>query len=325
MMQSSADNLIKEGTMYKLTEKQIENTVNAGAKLLCDYCIKDNKHTVVTGVSGGLDSALKLGFAERAVILAAKENFDLTSVGLIMPCQSKPESEVLGSKVIKKFGAEEVYLDLTYLFEIAYQNTVASVNMQVKDILRKTNNQHALKNWEWAKKISQGNIKARLRMTFGTYLVAGMTEGIVLSTDNLSEFWMAFWTIGGDVGDFGIIQQMLKGLELYDIARYIGVPQETIDAMPDDGLGIAGGDEDQLGVNYIGVDEIMIYAIQNGFDPDGEIDQVDKVIPKINLYYREDTIRRILTRCIRGSYKRKGTIVLTREELGLPSIMDIKL
>jgi NH3-dependent NAD+ synthetase len=72
-----------------------------------------------------------------------------------------------------------------------------------------------------------------MRMAFGTYHIARMMKGMVLSTDNLSEYWMAFWTLHGDVGDFGMIQMMLKGLELYDLARYLGVPSEIIAARPE--------------------------------------------------------------------------------------------
>ena len=93
-------------------------------------------------------------------------------------------------------------------------------------------------------KIRMGNIKARLRMIY-LYNLASKSNGLVLSTDNFTEYMLGFWTLHGDVGDFGIIQKVLKGLELYDIARYLDVPQEIIDAKPDDGLGIAGGDEDR--------------------------------------------------------------------------------
>lgn len=123
--------------MYKLTEEEIENIVNKGAESLCDYCIESGIHHVITGSSGGLDSAVKLGFAQRAAQLAEKKDFNLTSVGLIMPCHSKPEAERLGRKAIRKFNAEEIYLDFTDLFEFAYQNVVSD-NIQIKRILERT-------------------------------------------------------------------------------------------------------------------------------------------------------------------------------------------
>lgn len=309
--------------MYRLTREEIKNVVNKGAGSLCNYCIKYGIHHVITGSSGGLDSTVKLGFAQKAKQFAAEKNFNLTSVGLIMPCQSKPEAERLGRKAIRKFNAEEIYQDFTELFEFAYQNVVSD-NIQIKRILERTGGQQALKNWNWAKKIAQGNIKARLRMTFGTYHVARMMEGIVLSTDNLSEFWMAFWTLHGDVGDFGIIQNILKGLELYGIARFLDVPQEIIDAKPDDGLGVSGGDENQLGANYPTIDQVMIKLIQAGFDPDGSVNQLEN-IPNIDIDCAPEAIYKLAKRCLLGAFKRKGSIVLSRQDLGLTPINELRL
>lgn len=307
---------------YKLTEGQIKTAVENGARALCDYCREHDIHYVVTGSSGGLDSAVTLGFAQKACQLAEAEGFKLTSVGLIMPCQSKPEAEILGREAIRKFGAEEIRLDLAPVFEYAYVNLVSGADQQTKNILEETGGERALDTWDDSKKIAQGNIKARLRMIFGAYHVARMTRGIVLSTDNLSEYWMAFWTLHGDVGDFGMIQHLLKGLELYDIARYLRVPEGIIAARPDDGLGISGGDEDQLGAAYPALDRVMIKLIQSGFDTDGGRGQLEK-LPAIDDVPPE-TVRNLAARCLNGAFKRRGSITLSRADLGLPEIGEIK-
>jgi len=160
-------------------------------------------------------------------------------------------------------------------------------------------------------------------MMLGTYHVARMIKGIVLSTDNLSEFWMAFWTICGDVGDYGMIQQLLKGLELSELAIYLGVPEEIVAAKPDDGLAIAGGDEDQLGAAYPVIDQIMIKLVQSGFDPDGEMDQLDS-LPQIS-GFDQDLVHGLARRALIGSYKRKGTVILSRTYLGLPEVDELNL
>ena len=131
-------------------------------------------------------------------------------------------------------------------------------------------------------------------MLCGTYHAARMLKGVVLSTDNLSECWMAFWTLHGDVGDFGIIHNLMKGLELYDVARYLGVPEEIIAAKPDDGLGVAEGDEDQIGAAYPAVDKIMAKLIQAGFDPDGEIYQLEN-LPDIGM--QKEPVLKIAVLC----------------------------
>jgi NH3-dependent NAD+ synthetase len=48
------------------------------------------------------------------------------------------------------------------------------------------------------------NIKVRLRM-ITLYYIAPLTEGMVVSTGNLSEFWMGFWTLNRAVGDYSPI------------------------------------------------------------------------------------------------------------------------
>ena len=307
---------------YKLTQLQIETTVYKAAKALADYCILHNIHYVVTGSSGGLDSAITLALAERAAKLAAAENLHLVPVGIIMPCHSKPDAENLGREAIQKFGAREIRVDLSDIFDFAMNSLVGKTDADVRRLLEETQGP-SLAEWDWSTKIAQGNIRSRLRMIFGTYHIARMLKGMVLSTDNLSEYWMAFWTLNGDVGDFGMIQHIMKGLELYDIARYLGVPDGILAAKPDDGLGVSGGDEDQLGAAYPMLDRTMIHLIQRGFDPDGSPSQLDS-LPECP-HAPAETVAKLARRCVAGAYKRKGTATLSRDELGLPAITEIEL
>lgn len=333
-----------EKNEYKLSEADCERIVRKAAFALYLYCRSSGIHFVVIGSSGGLDSAVTLGIAERACLIARDDGYDLYSVGAVLPCHSSPKSYMLGLKAIEKFNAKKIIVELSDVYDYIFVNSKNTIigpgpvcnsrglplsedtDAQILSILGDTGYAPEKEDWEYTKSIAQGNIKARLRMMLGTYDIARKMNGLVLSTDNLSEFWMAFWTICGDVGDYGMIQNVLKGLELYDIARYIGAPQEIINAKPDDGLGIAGGDEDQIGVDYVGVDKIMIAAKQNGFDPDsGDFDQLDIVLPFLDLDYSEKVIRGVLERAIRGAYKRHGPITLSRDDLGLTGIKSIKL
>lgn len=308
--------------MHKLSRKQISRTVNLAAKSLFDYCKEYNRHYLVTGSSGGLDSAVTLALAERACRLAKKNGFLLVSAGLVMPCHSKPDAERLGREAIKKFNAREIRIDLSGAYDFLSENYFAGANKEIKKILKATGGDYALRDWEWSEKIAEGNIKSRLRMICGTYHIARMMKGLVLSTDNLSEYWMAFWTMHGDVGDFGMIQNIMKGLELYNIARYLKVPAKIISARPDDGLGIAGGDEDQIGAAYPAVDKIMIKLIQAGFDQNGVLSQLDN-LPDIGV--SKELVLKIASRALKGSFKRRGSLNLSRKSLGLPEIKKIKL
>jgi NAD+ synthase len=251
---------------YKLTAEQIKKVINNGAKALFNYCFENDIHYTVTGSSGGLDSAVTLGFANEAMKLARRKNFPLTSIGLILPCHSRPEAKKLGEEAIEKFNAEKIEINLSDAADFLEKNILEkqSINKKIKKILEETGGKKELNNLKYSTTIARGNIKVRLRMMLGTYHVARMTGGIVLSTDNFSEFLMGFWTICGDVGDFGIIQKIFKGLELYDIAKELSVPSGIIAARPDDGLGIGNGDANQLGAEYPLIDEVMIRLIQKG-------------------------------------------------------------
>ena len=98
------------------------------------------------------------------------------------------------------------------------------------------------------------------------YDTAQANNGMVLSTDNLTEYYLGFWTICGDVGDYGMIQELWK-TEVYELARYLCTTldgyakdalQECIDALPTDGLGISNSDLDQIGAkSYDEVDTIL--------------------------------------------------------------------
>lgn len=67
--------------------------------------------------------------------------------------------------------------------------------------------------------IANGNIQARCRMIH-LYDIASIRKGLVMSTDNQTEYQLGFWTIHGDVGDFDPIQDLWK-TEVYGLANYL--------------------------------------------------------------------------------------------------------
>jgi NAD+ synthetase len=313
--------------MYKLTETQICNVIANASGSFQDYCIKNDIHFAVVGSSGGLDSAVTLKLANIAANGARARGFDLTIVGLIMPCQSSDDSVRLGQLAIEAAGAEMMTIPLEKAWNYLNSEVLTDVDDQIVNLLKKKN-QGTIWDWEKSATIAQGNIKARLRMMLGTYHVARMLNGLVLSTDNLSELYMGFWTLHGDVGDYGMIQQVFKGLELYDIARYLGVPQEIINAKPDDGLGVTnGGDEEQLGAPYEIIDKIMVEYIKLDvflYRHTQELDIAEKIKNVAEeTGFNKKVVDKILRRHTTTKFKRIGPINLTREDLGLPDITEM--
>lgn len=129
--------------------------------------------------------------------------------------------------------------------------------------------------------ISKGNIQARLRMIY-LYNLASIHKGLVMSTDNQTEYQLGFWTIHGDVGDFDPIQGLWK-TEVYELAKWLigyyygcGIKKEvdadgarkicdmceaikkSMSLTPTDGLGISNSDLDQIGAkSYYDVDRVL--------------------------------------------------------------------
>lgn len=291
-----------------LSKEQIKMLVNNASSALADYCIAAEIHNTVTGVSGGLDSAVTLALSTRASEIARGKGFELKSLGLILPCQSDPVDSVLAKKVIKHFKAELIEIDLTGAFEELERMILKPLAGQLTEYHRHGPEQRY--------RTSQGNVKARLRMTLGTYYVANMVNGLVLSTDNHSEYWLGFWTLHGDVGDFGMIQELWKGDELIQVAKQLGMPSEIIDAVPKDGLSIVpGGDEAQIGASYSVVDKVLKAAIAHGIDLNGSLNQLDN-LPDLE-GVEAPLVKKILIRSLKNSFKRKSPRNLSRKDLGI--------
>ena len=119
-------------------------------------------------------------------------------------------------------------------------------------------------------KLRQGNMKARMRMMV-LFDLAQLYHGMVISTDNYTEYLTGFWTLHGDVGDYAPMQHLWK-TEVYALANFLlaeetpeqqAALQSCIDATPVDGLGISNSDCEQLGVpNYFEADRIFAAYFQ---------------------------------------------------------------
>jgi NAD+ synthetase len=213
------------------------------------YLINHKIQSCVLGISGGIDSAL---IAVLSYPICKELNIPL--IGRSIPIESNKLDEIERAiKIGKNFCDDFKETDLTAL----YHNT----RILFEDIEKKLYS-----------KIALGNIKARIRMQY-LYSLAGMNNGIVLSTDNYTEYLLGFWTLHGDVGDIGMIQNLWK-TEVYELSKYLlcelnSSQQEAvklcIEATPTDGLGITNSDLDQLGASsYEEVDNILKYYIYDG-------------------------------------------------------------
>ncbi len=231
-------------------EKPVERIQN----ILKKYIIDNSLKSLVLGVSGGIDSAL---VAALAYPICRELNIPL--IGRSITILTNKHAEIMrAGKIGNAFTTDfrEVDLSETFLF---LQKTLLE-DFQSQD--------H--RNYEF--KIRVGNAKARTRMIY-LYELASKNKGLVLSTDNYTELLLGFWTLHGDVGDYGMIQNLWK-TEVYAMSRYMAENKCNteqaesltlcIDAIPTDGLGITNSDLDQIKAGtYEEVDRILIKMLNN--------------------------------------------------------------
>jgi NAD+ synthase len=111
--------------------------------------------------------------------------------------------------------------------------------------------------------LASANSKSRLRM-MTLYHIAGNMNGIVVGTGNkVEDFGIGFFTKYGDGGvDISPIADLYK-TEVRELGRYLGVPQEIINATPTDGLWDDDrNDEQQIGATY----EELEWAMEHGME-----------------------------------------------------------
>jgi NAD+ synthetase len=234
-----------------LNFKQLTDNIHNELRI---YLTESKLKSLILGVSGGIDSALCAALAkpicdERDVKLYCRS---------ITISTNKPDEIKRAAGIGIAYGHDFKEVNLSKPFENLIPEIVEDYNST--DI-----NEHAYK-------IRQGNVKARLRMLY-LYELAAKHKGMVLSTDNYTELLLGFWTLHGDVGDYGMIQSLWK-TEVYGLAEYLvsitenpmqkNALQECIDAVPTDGLGITNSDLDQIGASsYQEVDQILIEYLKN--------------------------------------------------------------
>ena len=276
-----------------LDYKNVYNLLVGGIK---SYCEKNNIKTLVLGISGGIDSTVCAALCKRVV-----DTYDgqLALIGISMPCTTNEADEISSARLT----GEEF---CTYFKEVNLQNAFKCVEAFCENA-----------NDSVSTPISQGNIKARLRM-ITLYDTASKLGGLVVDTDNLTEHFLGFWTIHGDDGDFNPIGCLWKH-EVYGLAKWmkenIYKDSKALDAaieiIPTDGNGVkAGGDLAQIapGKTYDDVDEILHAWV--GLDDRIKSSVIAEyfnhgVFKALCEKHGKDTVEAVIMRSVRSEFKRK--------------------
>ena len=207
-----------------LTEKVTNHIV----KWLKDYATNAGIKGFVIGVSGGIDSAVTSA-------LCAKTG--LPTLCLEMPIHQAESQVNRALNHVKWLQSSFDNVSMTRInLTLVFDSLVSA--------LPKVENKENLF-------MSLANTRARLRMT-SLYYFAALKGYLVVGTGNkVEDFGVGFYTKYGDGGvDLSPIADLMKS-EVYEIARFLGINKDIIDAAPTDGLwGDDRTDEDQIGASY---------------------------------------------------------------------------
>lgn len=259
---------------------------------LRSYIVTNKLKSLVIGVSGGIDSALVCALAKPIC-----DELHIPLIGRsISIVTNKRDEEDRADAIGNYFCHDYEHIDLSEQY-----NTIAVESMPQG----KNENDRSYK-------IRLGNIKARVRM-IALYDIAQATGGLVLSTDNYTEFLLGFWTICGDIGDLSIIQQLWK-TEVYRMTEHLIRSKEfgddanialqnCISCNATDGLGITSTDLDQILPDW----RDRYTSTYEGY---GEVDQMF-----INYFNGDKTLEdsEPVKRYHRTHFKRNWPYVFSRE------------
>ena len=275
---------------YRSTPLDMEKVFKNLTEGIKSYATENHIKVLVLGLSGGIDST---------VVAALCKASGIPLIGISLPCSTNMDDE---NNAAKAAGME-------------FCDTFKVVNLQEPyEVMEKFCTEASGKE---KTPISQGNIKARLRM-ITLYDIASKVGGIVLDTDNLTEHFLGFWTLHGDESDFNPIGGLWKH-EVYALAKWMKenvykdskALEASIALMPTDGNGVKeGGDLAQIapGKTYDDVDEILHAWV--GLDS-----RIKETVIKSYFDYGifknlcekhgYDTVEAVIMRSVRSEFKRK--------------------
>ena len=217
-------------------------------KFLSEQIEKNHVNGIILGLSGGIDSAV--------IAYICKRKLKEKTLAIIMPDTSiTPKIETEDAlKIISLTGIEHKLIDIKPI--------VNEYTMYLEPNEK-----------------SRGNLRARVRTNI-LYYYANIKDYLVLGSSDKSENLIGYFTKFGDgAADITPIISLYK-LQVREIAKYLGVPENIISKKSSPHLWKEHEAEEELGTSYEEIDSIL-YCLSNkklSVEETSNITQIEKSI-----------------------------------------------
>lgn len=302
-----------------MKELNYERVFNILVKETSNYITRNRLNAMVLGISGGIDSTVV-----AAICHEVSKQTGIPLIGRSLPIKNKEDEFDVSKLVGEAFCNGFKVVNLTDGYLAVYNSIIGGE----ENLISCGDDAES----KYQTPIANGNIQARLRMIY-LYNLASIHKGLVMSTDNQTEYQLGFWTIHGDVGDFDPIQGLWK-TEVYELAKWLigyyygcGIKKEvdadgarkicdmceaikkSISLTPTDGLGISNSDLDQIGAkSYYDVDRVL-QTLTCKASPEN-----DKLQDELTAELGPDVVGKITERHFKSRFKRLvSPIIVSRE------------
>jgi len=258
-----------------IPRKDQEKTANIIFEFISDKISESKSSGVVIGLSGGLDSS-------TTAYLCAKSIDNDQILGIIMPTVTTPDEDVEDAiSVAETLGIEYELIHVDDLIA-----PFKDLCIHAEDRNKKTTGSRELAN---------ANLKARIRMMI-LYYHANDLNRLVVGTGNRTELLVGYFTKYGDGGvDVLPIGDLYK-TEVRMLAEQLGVSKKIIEKPPTAGLWAGQTDEEELGIKYEILDQILHLMVDERMEE-------SEIAKKLEIPYKE--VLRIKEMVITSEHKLK--------------------
>lgn len=241
---------------------------------LREYFEKTGFKKAVIGLSGGVDSAL-VAYLLRDTLGA--ENV----TAIMMPYKtSNPDSLNHAKLVVEDTKINAMTREITPMIDAFFET-------YEKD----------------ASTLRKGNKMARERMSI-LYDYSAKEKALVVGTSNKTEIYLGYSTQFGDSASaINPLGDLYKS-QVWELSKYLGVPDEIINKKPSADLWLGQTDEEELGITYVDADKILYRML------DEDMTKEELVAND----FKEEIIDKVLYRMKSSEYKRHMPIIIKIEK-----------